>query len=664
MVELFIPTARLSPVRIVLGSRSLLARCDHPRRWTSRQVKCLADSFQAAVRLDFVQDFGRVIKLDADGNFPITSDLQLPVQYREIVKEVVQYVVIQVGKVNLVAVFLRGSAASGNPLIQNISDLDLILFSRRAVSYSSRQAIRNGISNIAKRLLRVVRVDLRFERPVHMSNGGGRCLMNPSLQIVLRQYSIPIYGSLESVGLKRSPLKPSVSLAMDIRDDERTFLRLLSNGKKNNDIDYQLAAVQWLCKRCLRATAELAYRKISSHARDLVPCYKLGSRAFPEHQDIFLKALQVACAAPHNNFLDSEMHFILTEGTTIAQDFTEVVEQLFLEQLFPEYFSSSSIPMAMAAPKKLLPISNKLNPLNNIRKMSKAISFLFLQPSIEDQFFVHAPPPRIELDVKHSVMEDDLEADNAQRASVSARLLTKMHHPKVLRGVVNIEEGGHITTNILNFLRESMVDCRASPSPEVMFCRSRHEWIESNSFTPPSVARNIPLEEAISRMSQPGRRDPMFYKDSLTEHIYIQTRAPRAQERFCLDDDMKKRITQEERIWISTGGTVSNLHYDASFSALLQICGEKRMVFFPQECNKMMGIYPLGHPLHRRARVNLGRRDTKLFNSFWECCPTKAVEAILGPGDLVLFPPFWCHYTESIAMKRDELSISHTLRYV
>lgn len=118
-----------------------------------------------------------------------------------------------------------------------------------------------------------------------------------------------------------------------------------------------------------------------------------------------------------------------------------------------------------------------------------------------------------------------------------------------------------------------------------------------------------------------------------------------------------------ERIWISAHGTVSSLHYDCSHSALLQRVGRKRMILFPEQALDSLGIYPLGHPLHRRARANLSNSTSLLFRDLWSKWSQEAEVVEVTPGDLLLFPPFWAHYTESLGEGDAGLSISHTFRY-
>lgn len=215
-------------------------------------------------------------------------------------------------------------------------------------------------------------------------------------------------------------------------------------------------------------------------------------------------------------------------------------------------------------------------------------------------------------------------------------------------------------------------DVRVSPSSVFVFCRSVHSSIASGEFSPPSVMRKMPEAEFARRCASGstawGELEPVAFGGK-HERVYMQSLLPSLE---CLFEPAASAnpgiaVTQLERIWVSTKGSASALHYDASHSVLLQLFGRKRMVFFHPVLLEKMGIYPLGHPLHRRARVDLlGDRcaaNSRLFSDFWAALASEhgdymPVEVVLEPGDSCTFPPGWAHYTESL-----DFSVSHTFRF-
>ena len=175
--------------------------------------------------------------------------------------------------------------------------------------------------------------------------------------------------------------------------------------------------------------------------------------------------------------------------------------------------------------------------------------------------------------------------------------------------------------------------------------------------------------------------------------------------------------TQPARLWLSAAGSVSPLHFDHSASVLAQVRGQKRMLLYPPSALRRARLYPDWHPLRRRSRINLSDEGSSsdqseespgwadgLFSGpdhewhgaderdrgpgprrggsgglggtprekdssgsdsgrsrgvGWRA-PPGAWEAVLGPGDVLVFPPRWAHYTESLG---DAISASVTRRF-
>ena len=172
---------------------------------------------------------------------------------------------------------------------------------------------------------------------------------------------------------------------------------------------------------------------------------------------------------------------------------------------------------------------------------------------------------------------------------------------------------------------------------------------------------------------------------------------------WALCDDAGWRETQPPRLWLSQAGSTSSLHYDSSVSVLAQARGLKRMLLYPPSALARAALYPDWHPLRRRSAVRLDAgfdEDGNALRAFprWAgegssgfddenenerfarvgaaaraaaghlglksggsennragvgsthtfTQPPGAWEAVLGQGDVLVFPPRWAHYTESI----------------
>mmetsp|Transcript_3292 Transcript_3292/g.9460 ORF Transcript_3292/g.9460 Transcript_3292/m.9460 type:complete len:192 (+) Transcript_3292:201-776(+) len=114
------------------------------------------------------------------------------------------------------------------------------------------------------------------------------------------------------------------------------------------------------------------------------------------------------------------------------------------------------------------------------------------------------------------------------------------------------------------------------------------------------------------------------------------------------DMDLPRRLCwgQQPRAWISGPGSVSPIHYDSSPSFLVQVRGEKRMLFWHPDELPSLRPFPSTHLMRRRCQTPLGAAPPPRL-------------ATLGPGDAVFFPPLWAHYTESTSLS---FSITARLR--
>ena len=154
------------------------------------------------------------------------------------------------------------------------------------------------------------------------------------------------------------------------------------------------------------------------------------------------------------------------------------------------------------------------------------------------------------------------------------------------------------------------------------------------------------FESSTVRLHHSGR-----WSNIILEHAEISISARHAgttssqRSTSRLSTSTALRATQQPRIWLSPPGAISPMHYDRSTSLLVQVRGQKRMLFVPPSQLPNLYTYPNTHLLARRSRVNVHTPDLEQFPLFEQ---VQATEAMLGPGDVVLFGPGWSHYTESV----------------
>jgi len=177
-----------------------------------------------------------------------------------------------------------------------------------------------------------------------------------------------------------------------------------------------------------------------------------------------------------------------------------------------------------------------------------------------------------------------------------------------------------------------------------VYCEESHAAVRDGTFTPPSVTRRMKFAAAVARVLR-------IHGDG----AYIQSAISEERSRDCVGgvhvafnlSESGWRESQERRLWLALASSVTPLHFDASWSTLTQVgVGSKRMLLFEPFALKSIGLYPNWHPLRRRGR---------------EFPDVAALEVTIHPGDVLVFPPRWSHYTESLG---DCVSASITQRFM
>lgn len=180
----------------------------------------------------------------------------------------------------------------------------------------------------------------------------------------------------------------------------------------------------------------------------------------------------------------------------------------------------------------------------------------------------------------------------------------------------------------------------------------------------PSILADMSAAEFVQRLQPSCRMAPLAYTPSecyywqadLPLHINQEQQLAGLLQAFSgcspgqgqqQDRPQQERVsvTQQTRLWVSPAGAVSPLHYDKSTSFLVQVAGVKRMLFFSPDQLHRLYCYSDTHILRRRSRVNVSAPDLRKHPLFEGAA---ALEAVLQPGDVVCFPSFWAHYTESL----------------
>jgi len=116
-----------------------------------------------------------------------------------------------------------------------------------------------------------------------------------------------------------------------------------------------------------------------------------------------------------------------------------------------------------------------------------------------------------------------------------------------------------------------------------------------------------------------------------------------------------EQVAQEGRLdnlttstlFCSGSGAYSRMHYDQNANLYLQIRGAKRWLLFSPEYSAWLYPYPKGHPLDRKARLNLEAPQVDEYPWAAELSGKGVVAEIL-PGDALWLPSHWWHAVQAL----------------
>lgn len=613
---------------------------------------------EEAIRRDSICDVGRIVRLGKDARLNTeTLGLWKPpsVEWGDAVEATLKLVCEFLGD-RLASVYVRGSVAAGHAFNDGRSDLDLVVLVWNETIWEDYE-LRTHIYSISTAIRRqfpfVCSVDITvFRLSTSAEDGSYTCIgkLEEATRFLILAYCVHIYGIDFRPYLGR-PAPPRHSLR-DVRERERRALGASTTAVSNS-------AATWFIKSTLRGLIDLTALHTSLHTRDIVPCARILGKEFPSQATLIANSVLLACTSGDD----------VDDKEEIIHDLADFAEREYLDTIFGDVSNTptpsiSQLPAAVSW-TPVFTIKKKFeNVVHSLRAVSRILQGTPLPPAPQPaRLFLRDNLPTIALKVSRTV-DTELVGKESRKPYVGEQYLRDYVSPQLFRNVLSTTT---TTSDISKLALQSLAQptiltsVRITSGNVFTFCRAKHNWISDGTFSAPSVLVQMSTKEFLSRIHRDpdARPPPLRYKN---ERVYMQSAVVLQKERlYRIAKEIG--IVQGERRWVSTHGSVSSLHYDTAYSVLLQISGCKRLLFFPPSALPTLRIYPYGHPLHRRASVDLGRPGAMMFGEFWNEFADKAIEACLAPGDLVVFPPLWSHYTESMAGE-GELCTSHTLRYV
>nr|ASL69981.1 factor inhibiting HIF [Strongylocentrotus purpuratus] len=169
-------------------------------------------------------------------------------------------------------------------------------------------------------------------------------------------------------------------------------------------------------------------------------------------------------------------------------------------------------------------------------------------------------------------------------------------------------------------------------------------------FSPKTRLMEMTIPEFVQLMEEKkGGTDKVYLQQALNDSV-----GPSIVEDFVrfnwnwVTDYQKKNSwgpLTSNLLLVSMEGNVTPAHYDEQENFFAQVKGYKRFIMFPPSQFDRLYPFPVHHPNDRQSQVNFDDPDFERFPKFRNA---KAVEAVVGPGDVIYIPMYWWHHVESL----------------
>ena len=171
----------------------------------------------------------------------------------------------------------------------------------------------------------------------------------------------------------------------------------------------------------------------------------------------------------------------------------------------------------------------------------------------------------------------------------------------------------------------------------------------------PFVTASMSSEMFFRCIQHPGN-----CSDGYRGHYYFAAvpdalRPDLAPDRMLYNSD-KDYEAKRQFMWISSEGMITHGHFDQDFNFFVQLVGKKRFTLWTPSQHELLYVYPRIHPLWHKSRVNFGAPDISKFPHFSK---SRALQVVLGPGDVLFVPPYTWHYVETLSSSVSLSTWSH-----
>ena len=102
-------------------------------------------------------------------------------------------------------------------------------------------------------------------------------------------------------------------------------------------------------------------------------------------------------------------------------------------------------------------------------------------------------------------------------------------------------------------------------------------------------------------------------------------------------------------LWVGSGGSATQAHYDVADNVIVQLHGEKRVRCYPPSAHEALHVFPDAHPRARKSQVNWDAEpaDSGYRYPGFAQLGEPFLDVTLQPGDALSVPAFWFHHLEN-----------------
>lgn len=173
----------------------------------------------------------------------------------------------------------------------------------------------------------------------------------------------------------------------------------------------------------------------------------------------------------------------------------------------------------------------------------------------------------------------------------------------------------------------------SKPLRDLPQVQQRPEWNRENMLT----------DDFMKQMDDTGRAEYAYFSADLDSFPSLRRDLP-YQPRVFKTSNENMLIN----VWLGGNGVVADAHYDTSNNFYYQIQQSKRFLVMPPTVRHKLGLYPFLHPSYRRAAKSLRANGGSGLLNYGLVQEVGALEATLGPGDVLYLPAYWLHDVEAL----------------